>query len=394
MVPEHVSRLLAAYVDGELRPRQRRSVERMLLRSQEACALLQSLQQDAAEIGNLPHVVAPRDIGKDVLRKLGRAAVVPALLPFASKRPPAAWFRHTIAASILLGASLGTAVYIATRIVQPGLAYNSEEPELPPPYIPESGVIPESESTSRLPFVEPIPERPSLTGFARPRPPASVLRIQTDVLATPFESTENLKTPIVTVSFMVPLKELHRRQGELRKELSHGQGHRLDVYCTDQFAALAALHSGLKTIGTDLLDRDANAQLGLGLKTKTDVAVFLESVNPNDLTKVLGHLYPDGPKDAARLANGNLMVSDLTTDEGGKLVNLPESGGARPKNIKSLSLKAEMRAIRAASVKSVNPIAVAVAFEPSRLHEFFLPPYSSTDSPGNNRALIILHARK
>jgi hypothetical protein len=216
-----------------------------------------------------------------------------------------------------------------------------------------------------------------------------------DVLATPFESREILKTPFVTVSLIVPLKELHRRQGDLQKELSHGQGHRLDVYRTDQFAALAALHSGLKTIGTDLLDRDANAQLGLGLKTETDVAVFLESVNPKDLTKVLGHLYPDGPKDAARLANGSLMVSDLTTDEQGKLVNLYEVGSARPKNIKSLSLKAEMRAIRAGSAKSVNPIAVAVAFEPSRLHKFFLPPYSSIDSPGNIRALIILHyARK
>jgi hypothetical protein len=277
---------------------------------------------------------------------------------------------------------VGTFAYIATQIVPPRLVDNTEiGPELPPPYLPEPGKLyAENESREAHDFAEPIVIRPSLKGLPQPRPPASTLHINPDVLTTQLEATENLKTPPVTVSFIVRLKELQRKQGELQQELSHGQGHRLDVYDTDQFAALAALHSGLKTIGTVLLDQDANAQLGLGLKT--DVAVFLESVNAKDLTKVLGHLCPQGTRDAARLSNGSLVVSDLITDEQGKLLNLP------------VTVKTEIGAKRVAFAKSAQRTAAALAFEPSRLHELFLPPYSSVDSPGNTRALIILHARK
>jgi hypothetical protein len=389
MVPEHVSRLLTEYVDGELRPRQRRSVERLLQQSPDARALLEGLQKDAADIGDLPQATTERDFSRDVLRKIGRAAAVPALLPYTIRRPAAAWFRHATAASVLVGASLGTLIYILTRSTPSPHPQIAEVPLLYLPEFDAAKVVVNGKETPS--FAGPLSERPFLGALPPPLPPRSIPRLEpiqdSSILGVEPIWTESLKSLSLGVPFFLKLQEINSKQEKLQGELTRDISCRVDVFESELLPALRELRSGLKTVGVDLLDKNARDQLGLGLEFKSHVAIFLESTNPKELTAILSRLGGVSPK-------GNVAVSRLTTNEQGKLADPFEVQADQPQPVKALRLKEEIAALRSSSGSSASKTAVAVAFDPSRLHEFLLPTQVPVLRPGDVRALIILHARQ
>lgn len=67
MLPEHLSELLTAYVDGELSPRKRKEVTKLLKKSAEARKLLQKLEEDSSFLRRLPRQQMRQDLSDSVL---------------------------------------------------------------------------------------------------------------------------------------------------------------------------------------------------------------------------------------------------------------------------------------------------------------------------------------
>jgi hypothetical protein len=332
MVSERLSRLLTAYVDDELSPRQRRSVERIIQRSSEAGNFLQNLQADSAEIRDLPPVAAPRDLSDEILKKLTRPVVAPSLAPPAPQRALPAWFRHALAASVLLGASLGTFIYFVTRMAPGPVAERTEEePFLPP--LRDTGtealvaeVVPVGNDAKALvgPVLPPKTAAPSFANRAKPTPPSTIVTAPADakgpLLGAPLSPSGDFSRPDVKLALLLPVQEIKKREKELLMELGRGDAHRIDLDCPSTAAALDRLHSSLESEGIRLVDNDAKARLKLPFKA--DVAVFLESVTPKEMVSVLCRLCPGGSKNVAPISKGSLSVNDLTLDDCRKLDSL------------------------------------------------------------------------
>src|SRR5688500_3589014 len=145
MLPPQSLDLLTAYVDGELSPRQRRAVERLLGRSAEARALLNRLQTDAAQLRRLPPAPAPADLASPVLGAIARRPLRPARQP--AGRQPAqfpVWAGYAAAAAVLLIVAAATF-----------FDYSTAEPSLP-----DTGPVPRqrAKAEDRLPMPRPVDE--------------------------------------------------------------------------------------------------------------------------------------------------------------------------------------------------------------------------------------------
>jgi anti-sigma factor RsiW len=64
MLPERLTQLLTAYIDGELSTRQRRSVTRLLRKSPEARKLYQEMRQDSMILRQLPRPKMKQDLSQ------------------------------------------------------------------------------------------------------------------------------------------------------------------------------------------------------------------------------------------------------------------------------------------------------------------------------------------
>src|SRR5215470_7476229 len=67
MLPERITQLLSAYVDGELSARERRSVTRILRKSSEARQLLHKLKQDSMILRKLPRKKTQIDLTESAM---------------------------------------------------------------------------------------------------------------------------------------------------------------------------------------------------------------------------------------------------------------------------------------------------------------------------------------
>src|SRR5688500_8482264 len=90
MLSERDLQLLTAHVDGELSPRQRRHVDRLLARSEEARYVLRRLQADSRQVIDLPRVPAPADLASSVMNAVAQAKRRPAPPPPRPRPVPAA----------------------------------------------------------------------------------------------------------------------------------------------------------------------------------------------------------------------------------------------------------------------------------------------------------------
>src|SRR5437762_1113153 len=104
MIPDRISRLLSAYVDGELKPRQCRAVERLLRRSPEARELLRSLQEGATRLASLPRPTLSPEFAEQILHTIASRKLWPARRSAltAQYHVPPAWLGLATAAAVLL----------------------------------------------------------------------------------------------------------------------------------------------------------------------------------------------------------------------------------------------------------------------------------------------------
>src|SRR5689334_16286486 len=110
MLSERDRQLLTAFVDGELSPRQRRQVCRLLGRSDAARRLLRELQGDSDELKALP---PPPPLGRDLSAPVLRAAARPRPQPRPAVRLRfRAWAGYAAAAAVLF--VVGVSAYLAS----------------------------------------------------------------------------------------------------------------------------------------------------------------------------------------------------------------------------------------------------------------------------------------
>jgi hypothetical protein len=104
---------LAAYVDGELNPRQREQADRLLSQSAEARELLDLLQRDSGELQALPRRKLPKDYSRQLAKKLTTKNNKPAPRPFPY------WLGGAVAAAVLFGVALATLLIFSSRTSAP-----------------------------------------------------------------------------------------------------------------------------------------------------------------------------------------------------------------------------------------------------------------------------------
>src|SRR5262249_9091802 len=116
MLSEEHLRLLTAYVDGELSPRQLHRVSQLVETSSEARQLLHDLGKDSRQLAALPRKLPPRDLPRRVLRQ---AAEMPAPVPATPSTlvpPPSAmpsWLMVVLAASVFVAVTAGSYWYFS-----------------------------------------------------------------------------------------------------------------------------------------------------------------------------------------------------------------------------------------------------------------------------------------
>jgi len=114
MLPDRLSELLSSYLDGELNPRQRRTVERLLLRSAEARALLEDLEENVNVLRQLPRLKLGDEFSQNVMRTISQRRNYHARKLALGRRVEfPAWAGFAAAASVLLSVFIGTYLYFS-----------------------------------------------------------------------------------------------------------------------------------------------------------------------------------------------------------------------------------------------------------------------------------------
>ena len=112
MLSGRITRLLTAYVDGELDDPQREALRHWLRRSPEARELLRALQADADRLRSLPRRTLGPEFAQQVLQAIGSRqgeSTRRSALTFPSPVP--VWLGLATAAGVLLGVGLGSYFY-------------------------------------------------------------------------------------------------------------------------------------------------------------------------------------------------------------------------------------------------------------------------------------------
>jgi len=105
MLPDQVTELLTAFVDGELSQRQRKAALRLLQRSSEAREFLRQLQENSHKIKQLPHRKVEPSLVDEIVRAIAEQKAQP--MQPAAKPRRRRWMPYvaaTLAASLLIAA--------------------------------------------------------------------------------------------------------------------------------------------------------------------------------------------------------------------------------------------------------------------------------------------------
>jgi anti-sigma factor RsiW len=350
MLPDRISRLLTAYVDGELTAQQRQAVHRLLHRSSEARELWRDLQKDADQLRSLPGQTLVPDFSQHVLqtiasRKVGQdsnpVGKETGLESCATRRsalslPPYVPLGLSLAAAaaVLLLAGLGSYVYFATvdRQHRAELALRSLQSTRSP--IQQSQVEPEvNPSPARKPELyerlgPPVAESKASSFAVIPsnkddKPSADP---KETVLASPVrQESAPLKAPDMAVALfnLQDLDQANWKQ-QLQQQLQKGAAHRMELRCTDTLTGVQRLQRALASRGFQfIIDQDAQALLKLGMRRDTRLALYLEEVTADDLVTALQQLSSEDRKaEVKRRGSGqfdSLIVNAMTREDQQKL---------------------------------------------------------------------------
>jgi len=268
MLPDQVTELLTAFVDGELSQRQRKAALGLLQRSSEARELLRELQENAHKLKQMPrHKVEP-SLVDEILRAIAEQKAQPAQ-PVAKPIRRRRWMPYVVAS---LAASLLIAVI--------GVAYWKSMSEWD-----NKGVnivkIPE-------PKQEPTPE---------PEEPVTPkLKVTNPLLAQITEGTfKDFGAPIIDARVFVAkfsdLKKDGAASGQLTLELNKGRTVQLDITVKNNKLAIERLQATLQENFINIaIDPTAKKSLAAAKQAKTEYWVYAENLTSDEVTKLMSEL--------------------------------------------------------------------------------------------------------
>lgn len=312
--------LLTGHVDGELTPRQGRQVTRLLRRNAEARELLERLERDSRELNLAVPVPAPVDFSATVLDAIAARKLRPRKLPRpVSPAPPRVvplWAGYAAAAAVLFLLGVGSFLAHAPR-EQPGpgpargglVKHRPDEtPVLPAPKEEQPAVVkkgPEAPAVTPglfdLPQVKIVgldepdgpdePDEPE--GKKPPTPPRTEKgeRPAPPVLASGHREALN---HLERVEFALPRihvlhgLELGQEPGKaLREQLALGNAYRIEIPARDAARGFERIRATLTAVRATLtIPAETQARLKRPVG-RTDLALFLENIAPEDLADAL-----------------------------------------------------------------------------------------------------------
>lgn len=267
MLSDQVMQLLTAFVDGELSPRQREAVVRLLKESAEARELLRQLQENAHRIKQLPqHAVQPSLVDA-VLQAIAQKQAQPKQ-PAPSRGARRRWLPYlaaSLAASLLIGV-IGILFWKAMT-----------EPDVRPVDIAKN---PERE-------VKPEP-KPELVPAPTPKKPNPLL---SDMIA---ETFRGFGAPLpIEKPFAAAFRDFQKDvvAGELSRELNRDKALQLDITVKSNTVAMQRLKEVLKHRGISIVtDPAAEKKLQDKNQARVEYLVFAENLTPDEMTKMMSEL--------------------------------------------------------------------------------------------------------
>jgi negative regulator of sigma E activity len=364
MLPERVTQLLTAYIDGELNARQRQAVERLLGESAEARTLYEQLRHDADVLRQLPRRKLGEDFSQRVLRsiseRLTHAASARTLAApgngvragqgrggrFADRAVYPMWIGVAAVAAMLLVAVLTSFLYYqaARQPKQESMPVAKNE-SVPPQKAPDAKSTAERKDAAKLSSKEATkppsvaaksqePEEPAETNDEEksatvkgPPPLDFVADADPSVDATPTPRLEVFKRlDELKLSAALPLRNLNqsdqeeRLRGLFRQEGASHAFH-LDVMCSETGRGLERLEAAFKSQGIKLLvDQAAEIRWKNGFKT--NYAIYSEDVTAEELTKVLQLLGKEEKKAEPKRRFDRVVIHQLTPSNQKQLCRL------------------------------------------------------------------------
>ena len=309
MLSERISRILAAAVDGELTPRQRRAVDRLLLENEEARQMYKHLKRDSERLKKLPRRTPPAHLSSQVLQAVGsQPTPLPRAVGQVAQRYLPMWAIVAAAAAVMLAISLGTYL-IAVSVEQQKLNQQAAERNhnvTPAPAPHDSQMPPVADTPRRVtPEVVEILPSPRDEDLVAAEPPIELpeaVEPQNDNrLAIPF----NPKIELFTVGMpklppILPVRELDRLHNSLLKDSMQGQeALHLDLFTKDANKSFDLIQKVLAGQGKKLIV-EALARQRMQRKLKTNYVFYSESLSTYDLAKLFAALAAEEKKAEAR----------------------------------------------------------------------------------------------
>jgi hypothetical protein len=315
MLPDRLSQLLSAFVDGELSPRQRRAVLRLLKRSPEARRLLHELQDDAAGLRNLPRARLGRNFSQRIVRALGERRGASPRRPIVEPRPAfPTWLGFASAAAVLFLVATASYLYFAA---------NSSPPDTPPA-IAATGNTPQPEPTlqggagQRDAAKQPervVAEEPSVVVWALQRlgrwsgdevarlgrPDGKRPRIEDDPIATPRRDPSVFDVISPRSLLLLNVRDLGEEKTgkQLQHELRRDSACRIELFCLEKARGFARLQAVFQAHGVRLVvDRDAQASLNR--KIRTNYIIYAEDLTADELATILREVGREDKKAEAK----------------------------------------------------------------------------------------------
>ena len=340
--------LLTAHVDGELTRRQRRHVNRLLDHSAEARELLGRLEADARRLRQLPVLQAPSDFAAAVLDRIAQRRRTPYVRPSRrSAEPvpfsPGLWLAAAAAVLLLIGAGSflmhtgGDQADGPDRLVKAG---KEKRPASRPDLNERTPVEPDgADQEGASPAVPPVvpapkdqgvpPVAPSLPGRDKPPIGDAPERDRTVLTSPKNDFAGKLEQIDLDLPEVLALHDLDQGPAaqKLTAELRNRPAHRVELLARDATRGFERLRAALLAHRVQLhFDPAVVARLKKPL-WKTDYAVFVENVQPEQLAGVLratGVADRDaGAKKPGEMRfEGPLVVKDLAALDRKELTGL------------------------------------------------------------------------
>lgn len=283
MLSDDQTRLLTAYVDGELSPHERQEALRLLHQSSEARELLRQLQEQVHRLKKLPRRKVTPSLAPDVLRAIAERGLQPAPAP--PRRPPRRGASYVAAAAVAATVMIAGASSAYWYFVHPA-EENVAKIEVPKP------IVPEKKQPISIPDLNPIEDPgPAKKTPPKRRPPNPLIpRLVEGIYAQAAAPIPEAR-PVVA-AFRDLLTDGPAAQ-RIADALHHDRAVTLDLTVKNSSAAIERLQAALYDQGVKVvLDATVSQQLRKGAGAR-EYWVYADDLRPDELRRLLRDVGKD-----------------------------------------------------------------------------------------------------